>query len=143
MRNMQRGFTLMELMIVVSIIGILASMAIPAYLDHSIRAQIAEGINLVSGAKIAVVEFYQDSGAFPANNAAAGIEAAANIRGEYVTQVAVTGAGLIEVTYGNSVNIGLFDAVLTFTPTDNSGSISWVCAGDATLVDKWLPPACR
>ncbi len=143
MRNMQRGFTLMELMIVVSIIGILASMAIPAYLDHSIRSQIAEGINLVSGAKIAVTEFYQDRGAFPANNAAAGIEAAANIRGEYVTQVAVIGAGLIEVTFGNNVNVSILNAVLTFTAIDNSGSISWLCAGDAALVDKWLPPACR
>ena len=130
-------------MIVVSIIGILAAIAIPVYLDHSIRAQIAQGINLVAGAKIAVVEHYQNRGTYPANNAAAGIEAAANITGNYVTQVAVTGAGLIQVTFGNNVNVNIINAVLTFTPTDNTGSITWACAGDATLIDKWLPPACR
>ncbi len=143
MRNDLRGFTLVELLIVVGIIGILASMAVPAYLDHSIRAQVGQGIKLVSGAKIAVTEYYQDRGAYPADNATAGLEAAANITGKYVTQVAVTGAGLIEVTFGNDVNFNLLNAVLTFTPVDNAGSITWACAGDATLVDKWLPPSCR
>ena len=143
MRKIQQGFTLVELMIVVGIISILASMAVPAYLDHGIRAQVGQGINLVSGAKIAVTEYYQDRGAFPADNATAGLEAAANITGKYVTQVAVTGAGLVEVTFGNDVNFNLLNAVLTFTPVDNAGSITWACAGDATLVDKWLPPSCR
>lgn len=143
MRKIQQGFTLVELMIVVGIISILASMAVPAYLDHSIRAQVAQGIKLGSGAKIAVTEYYQDRGAYPADNATAGLEAAANITGKYVTQVAVTGAGLIQVTLGNDVNFNLLNAVLTFTPVDNAGSITWACAGDATLVDKWLPPSCR
>ncbi len=143
MRKIQQGFTLVELMIVVGIISILASMAVPAYLDHSIRAQVAQGIKLGSGAKIAVTEYYQDRGAYPADNATAGLEAAANITGKYVTQVAVTGAGLIQVTLGNDVNFKLLNAVLTFTPVDNAGSITWACAGDATLVDKWLPPSCR
>ena len=143
MRKNLRGFTLVELLIVVGIIGILASMAVPAYLDHGIRAQVAQGIKLGSGAKIAVTEYYQDRGAYPADNATAGLEAAANITGKYVTQVAVTGAGLVQVTFGNDVNFNLLNAVLTFTPVDNAGSISWACAGDATLVDKWLPPSCR
>ncbi len=143
MRKDVRGFTLIELTIVVAVVGILAAMAVPAYLDHAIRTQVAQGINLVSGAKISVTEYYQDRGAFPADNATAGLEAAANIPGKYVTQVAVTGAGLIEVTYGNDVNFNLLNAVLTFTPVDNAGSITWACAGDATLVDKWLPPSCR
>ncbi len=143
MRKIQQGFTLVELMVVVGIISILASMAVPAYLDHSIRAQVAQGIKLGSGAKIAVTEYYQDRGAYPADNATAGLEAAANITGKYVTQVAVTGAGLIQVTLGNDVNFNLLNAVLTFTPVDNAGSITWACAGDATLVDKWLPPSCR
>jgi len=143
MRKDLRGFTLIELTIVVAVVGILAAMAVPAYLDHAIRTQVAQGIKLVSGAKIAVTEYYQDRGAFPADNATAGLEAAANITGKYVTQVAVTGTGLIEVTFGNDVNFNLLNAVLTFTPVDNTGSISWGCAGDATLVDKWLPASCR
>jgi type IV pilus assembly protein PilA len=142
MRSNLRGFTLIELMIVVAIIGILASIAIPAYLDYAVRAQVDHGINLASGAKVAVSEFYQDRGAFPANNAAAGLTAATNISGKYVAQVAVTGAGLVQVTFGDEVNNKIFNAILTFTPTDNGGSLEWACAGDATLVDKWLPASC-
>ena len=143
MRIIQQGFTLVELMMVVAIIGILASIAMPAYMDYSIRAQVGEGAYLISSAKVAVVESYQDAGAYPSDNATAGLEAAANITGKYVSQVEVTGAGLIQVTYGNEVNNNIVNAVLTFTPTDNSGSISWACTGDATLVDKWLPQSCR
>ncbi len=143
MRNIQQGFTLVELMMVVAIIGVLAAIAMPAYMDYSIRAQVGEGAYLISSAKVAVVEYYQDAGAYPSDNATAGLEAAANITGKYVSQVAVTGAGLIQVTYGNEVSNKIFTAVLTFTPTDNSGSISWACTGDATLVDKWLPQSCR
>jgi len=143
MKKTAKGFTLIELMIVVAIIGILAALAIPAYLDYAVRTQVAGGINLASGAKASVTEYYQDQGVFPGDNATAGIEAAANIRGKYVTQVEVTGAGLVQVTYGGDVNIKIFGAVLIMTPTDNLGSVSWACTGDATLVDKWLPPACR
>ena len=142
MRKGQHGFTLIELMIVVAIIGILAAIAIPAYLDYAIRSQVAHGINLASAAKVAVAEYYQDQGVYPGDNATAGLAAAATITGKYVTQVEVTG-GLIKVTFGNDVNIKILNAVMTITPTDNDGSMSWACTGDATLVDKWLPPACR
>jgi len=139
----QQGFTLIELMIVVAIIGILAAIAIPAYQDYTIRAQVSEGLNLTGACKAAVTEVYQDSGAFPNSNATAGLELAANISGKYTTQVEVTGLGTCNATYGIDANANIAGAVLTMTPTDNTGSVSWQCRGDATLVDKWLPSACR
>ena len=143
MNKLNKGFTLIELMIVVAIIGILAAVAIPMYLDYAVRAQVGEGINLASATKAAVTEYYQDRGVFPGDNATAGVEAPGNITGKYVAQVEVTGAGLIEVTFGGDANSKITNAVLTLTPADNLGSITWACAGDATLVDKWLPSACR
>ena len=143
MNRPQQGFTLIELMIVVAIIGILAAIAVPMYLDYSVRSQVAHGINLASGAKTAVTEYYQDQGAYPADNATAGLDAPGTITGKYVTQVEVGAAGTIRVTYGNDVNLKILNAQLIMTPTDNVGAVSWACTGDATLVDKWLPPVCR
>lgn len=142
MKRQQNGFTLIELMIVVAIIGILAAVAVPMYLDYSVRTQVAHGLNLAAGAKTSVTEFYQENGAYPADNAAAGLAPPNAIIGKYITQVEVVG-GLIQVTYGNDVNTKILGAVLTMTPTDNQGSVAWACSGDAVLVAKWLPPACR
>ncbi len=138
----QQGFTLIELMIVVAIIGILAAIAIPAYQDYTIRAQVSEGLNLTGACKAAVTEFYQDTGGFPADNATAGLAAANEITGKYTLSVTVN-AGDCQATYGNEANSNILNAVLTMSPTDNAGSVSWDCQGDATLVDKWLPAACR
>ena len=99
----QQGFTLIELMIVVAIIGILAAIAIPAYQDYTIRAQVSEGINLASGAKAAISEYFMDSGALPGSNGDAGLEAAANITGNYASNVAVGGNGVVTVTYSGTV----------------------------------------
>jgi type IV pilus assembly protein PilA len=143
MRTNNKGFTLIELMIVVAIIGILAALAVPMYLDYAVRAQVAEGLNLSAGAKVAVAEYYQDHGVFPADNNTAGLETATNITGEYVTQIQVNNTGAIQVTFGNRANAKIVNAVLSITAVDSNGSVKWVCSGDATLVDKWLPSACR
>jgi len=139
----QQGFTLIELMIVVAIIGILAAIAIPAYQDYTIRAQVSEGLNLTGACKAAVTEYYQDQGVFPADNATAGLEAKGNIKGKYTDQVEVIAGGICAATYGGDANAKIKTAVLSMAPVDNDGSVSWTCSGDATLVDKWLPAACR
>lgn len=144
MNRIQQGFTLIELMIVVAIIGILAAIAVPMYLDYAVRTQVASGMVLASAAKTSVTEYFQDQGVFPGNNAIAGLSPAANIIGKYVTQVEVTGSGLIQVTYGGpDVNTKILNAVMTMTPADAGGSVTWSCTGDVTIVPKWLPPACR
>ena len=146
----QQGFTLIELMIVVAIIGILAAIAIPAYQDYTIRAQVSEGLNLSGGAKAAVSEFAMDRGRFPSNNTTAGISTnPVDINGKYVTQVAVgvTGgeaAGVIEVTYGADAHAVLSagPSTLLLSPIAQTGSVEWVCRSD-TIADKHLPAACR
>ncbi len=138
----QQGFTLIELMIVVAIIGILAAIAIPAYQDYTIRAQVSEGLNLTGACKAAVTEYYQDQGVFPGDNATAGLEDAVNITGKYTTQVEVTGLGLCNATFGNEANNNILGDILIMTPTDNTGSISWECSS-TDLENKWLPAACR
>ena len=150
MKKVQQGFTLIELMIVVAIIGILAAIAIPAYQDYTIRAQVSEGLNLAAGAKAAVTEFYQDQGRYPANQSEAGLANATSINGNYVSQVAVTaGTGVLSVTYSNTgnqkANKNINAAILTMTPTDSGGSIDWDCAGGNILSTnlKWMPAACR
>ncbi len=142
MTGNQRGFTLIELMIVVAIIGILAAVAIPAYLDYTVRAQISEGLNVASGAKTAVTEFYQDRGAFPTDNNEAGLEAAANITGKYVASVS-SGGAVITITYGNDANVVINGQTVTLTAADNLGSVAWICASGGAVQDKHLPAACR
>ncbi len=143
MHRKQQGFTLIELMIVVAIIGILAAIAIPAYQDYTIRAQVSEGLSLASGGKTAIAEFWQDNGSWPGNNFAAGLSSPASISGKYVQSLTISGAQ-ISVVFGNQANASLVGAGnLILTATGNaSSSVEWSCTG-STLPGKWLPSICR
>jgi type IV pilus assembly protein PilA len=113
------------------------------YLDYTVRSQIAEGINVSGGAKAATTEFFQDRGVFPADNTEAGVEAAANIQGKYVSSVTVAD-DVITVQYGNDANAQILGETITFTAdTTTAGSVKWVCASGGVIQDKHLPAACR
>ena len=98
MRKVQKGFTLIELMIVLAIVGILAAIGIPMYLDYSVRSQVAHGVSLAAGAKTSVSEYYQNRGIYPGDNVTAGISAPGNIRNQYVVQVEVVAPALAGAT---------------------------------------------
>jgi type IV pilus assembly protein PilA len=142
MHTIEKGFTLIELMIVVAIIGILAAIAIPAYQDYTIRAQVAEGLSLVSGAKLGVAEYFMDRGELPGDNEEAGLSEATAIVGKYVVGVEVED-GAITVTYGSDAHALIQDETLAITPvTTNPGSVAWIC-GSEDIKDKHLPAVCR
>ena len=142
MNRKQRGFTLIELMIVVAIIGILAAIAIPAYERYVIRSQVAEGLNLSSTAQTSVAEFIMQNGTWPANNNSAGLPAGTEIRGDYTEQVTVED-NVIVILYGFSAHADISGDTVTLTAVDNNGSVSWSCASGGTIKPQHLPDACR
>ena len=142
MKAIQKGFTLIELMIVVAIIGILAAIALPAYQDYTARAQMSEAMVLADGQKGPVTEYFADKGVFPGSNASAGIAAASEISGKYVAQVAVGTSGVITATMkASQVAAGITSKTLSLTPTAGSGSVTWACTSSASA--KYIPAACR
>lgn len=142
MKRIQAGFTLIELMIVMAIIGLLVSIALPAYQGYSIRAQISEGLSLTSPVKNGVVEYHNDFGAFPADNTAAALQAAASYAGSYVTDISVSGA-VISVRYGNRANAAISGETITLTAVGARGSLSWDCASGGVIADVYLPSSCK
>ena len=141
MKNVQKGFTLIELMIVVAIIAILAAIAIPAYQDYLVRTQVSEGAVLTDGAKTAFAEFYSNKGTMPSNNQSAGLASAASISGKYVSGVAVA-ASVITATFGNQANTNINGKTFVLSPIVNVGSLAWSCT-KSTVAQKYLPTSCR
>jgi type IV pilus assembly protein PilA len=145
MKSMQKGFTLIELMIVVAIIAILAAIAIPAYQDYLVRTQVSEGAVLTDGAKTAVSEFYSNTGKFPPTNVSAGLASAASIKGKYVTDVNVgTNAGQIIATFAatGAANAAIQTKNFTLSAVTSAGAIAWTCK-KSTVAAKYLPTSCR
>ncbi len=142
MKKGQQGFTLIELMIVLAIIGILTAMAMPTYQNFLIRAQISEGLTLSAGAKSAVSEYYMDRGAWPADNDEAGLADKHDIIGKYTEHMSIND-NVIETKFGYDAHTEIFNQKIELTGVDNAGSISWACASAGVIAPKHLPDACR
>ncbi|MGI9725356.1 pilin [Neisseria meningitidis] len=162
MNTLQKGFTLIELMIVIAIVGILAAVALPAYQDYTARAQVSEAILLAEGQKSAVTEYYLNHGEWPANNSSAGVASSANIKGKYVQSVEVKNGVVTATMLSTGVNKEIQGKKLSLWAKRQNGSVKWFCgqpvqranakaanaddvAADGTnkIDTKHLPSTCR
>jgi len=168
MKQVQKGFTLIELMIVVAIIGILAAIAIPAYQDYTIRAQVTEGMNLSSALKASIGEQFAQTGVWPADLIALGLVDAAGAAvepsGKYVTGVTIDD-GTINIVFGGQANSAIDAAILSIRPVvSENADVIWLCgyndgtgmavaptdpasgasaASTTDILSKYLPQSCR
>ncbi|ENW9797671.1 prepilin-type N-terminal cleavage/methylation domain-containing protein [Neisseria gonorrhoeae] len=160
MNTLQKGFTLIELMIVIAIVGILAAVALPAYQDYTARAQVSEAILLAEGQKSAVTEYYLNHGEWPENNTSAGVASSSSIKGKYVEKVEVNNGVVTAQMASSNVNKEIKDKKLSLWAKREDGSVKWFCgqpvtranakADDVTKDDagkkietKHLPSTCR
>ncbi|EMT4356050.1 pilin [Neisseria gonorrhoeae] len=161
MNTLQKGFTLIELMIVIAIVGILAAVALPAYQDYTARAQVSEAILLAEGQKSAVTEYYLNNGEWPEDNTSAGVASASDIKGKYVQKVEVNNGVVTATMKSDGVNKEIKNKKLSLWGKRENGSVKWFCGqpvkrdnagNDDTVADaadkdkietKHLPSTCR
>ncbi|HFC0659044.1 TPA: pilin, partial [Neisseria gonorrhoeae] len=136
MNTLQKGFTLIELMIVIAIVGILAAVALPAYQDYTARAQVSEAILLAEGQKSAVTEYYLNHGKWPANNGDAGVASSSSIKGKYVQKVEVNNGVVTATMASTGVNKEIQGKRLSLWARRQDGSVKWFCGQPVTRTDK-------
>ncbi|EMT5512111.1 pilin, partial [Neisseria gonorrhoeae] len=132
MNTLQKGFTLIELMIVIAIVGILAAVALPAYQDYTARAQVSEAILLAEGQKSAVTEYYLNHGTWPENNTSAGVANPTEIKGKYVESVTVANGVVTAQMKPSGVNNEIKDKRLSLWGRRENGSVKWFCGQPVT-----------
>ncbi|WP_153064697.1 pilin, partial [Neisseria meningitidis] len=132
MNTLQKGFTLIELMIVIAIVGILAAVALPAYQDYTARAQVSEAILLAEGQKSAVTEYYLNHGEWPGNNTSAGVASSSTIKGKYVKEVTVANGVITATMLSSGVNKEIQGKKLSLWAKRQDGSVKWFCGQPVT-----------